>query len=940
MARFTSYHPILPSISVVLFGLIALIGISSCSSTPPAPESLSVIKSKQDPRQYRYLELDNGLKVMLIQAQESELSAAALAIPAGMYQDPAEFQGLAHYLEHMLFLGTEKYPEANALQTYLSENSGGSNAHVTTDHTAYYFQIPDDYLDGALDRFSDYFRAPLFDREYSEKERHAINNEWSMGKSQDPRILHRLRGLTGNPEHPLNQLGVGNLETLPGGDSGLYEAMVDFFERYYGPSVMTLTLIGKQNLDEQEALVRKHFSDLPRRDAERPKVAVPGITDTERGQHIYYRPQTELRQLHLEFGIENNVDQWRSKANHYVANILSSEEPGTLSHFLKDQGWANDVGVDVQPDFLGGDGLLRLTISTTKSGMDNRDQVIGAALAYIEQVRREGVTEAYYNEYKRQADHRFASQQPPAPLRHAIHSSIRMQTFSPQYINALDAEFGPYNPDAIQAVLDQLNPEAVRVWHISQGESVDTDIPHMSGQYAVRPITENQLKTWQQHGETLALNLPPLVQWADASEDEVEHDIQAFTQLVDEPALDVWFRHATHHQNGQGYLHYVWNTDLGVTDARHFVLGCLLNGLLIHQNSHVASRAGREGIHVAFDRSDSNMQNLTIHGPVKGHPELVAELMENFSTMEFNKDQLDQQRDNLARWLRSEAKNAPGQQTMRWLGRTMQAFDWDIDAFLTENESITVEDVRAYYQQVKETSTLRLYAFGHYLPEQVEAMARQSEAALGPDRRPGPIHVTETINFGQEDAFDIHRDVDHTDVAWLRAWIPGVPEDKRTTASASLKLLGILSHQPFFIQLRTEEQWGYWVQTGDTWAQNYPAFIALVQSSERSLPDIENRVERFMREFDETLQAVKPAEFEQMKSGLLQQFRQPPNDFISEASRYRHDFYRNDGNFNTHLEMADLIESTSLEKVQEDYRRWILGDGSGWITLQAQGATP
>ncbi len=720
-------------VAVFLTASVAL-GLAACSSTFTSDEPVSVIKSAQDPRDYRYLELDNGMKVMLIQTEGGNTSAA-LSVPVGSFQDPPEFQGLAHYLEHMLFLGTEKYPEANALQSYLSDNSGSANAMTSIDYTAYFFHVPDDHLDGALDRFSDYFRAPLFDRKYSEKERNAINSEWSKSRNQDSRILYQVSGLTANPEHPMRQLKIGNLETLPGGDSGLYEAMLDFFDRYYGPSVMTLTLIGKQDLDDQEQLVREHFSDLPQRDVERPEVTTPGITDAERGQNIYYRPQNEIRGVRLEFGVDNNLEQWRSQPNHYVTSILSSEEPGTLSHFLKEQGWANGVDVNIHPDFYGADGTLWININTTREGMDKRDEVIGAALAYLDQVRREGVTQEYYEEYRTQAKRRFASQQPPAPLQHAVHTAVRMHKFEPRYINALNAEFGPYNPEAIQAVLDQLRPEALRVWHLSQDEAVDTDIPHHPGQYAIRPITEEQRARWQSYSEQTAMNLPPLTQWTDIRDSDVSHDIQEFTQLVNEPNLDVWFRHATYHQNGQGYLHFVWNTDLGVTDARHFVMGVLVNGLLIHQNSGVASRARRAGVHMAFNRSDSNMQNLTIRGPVDNHPELVTELLESFGTLEFDERQLAQQRDNMERWLRSEAREAPAQQTMRWLGRAMQTFEWDVDAFLEASESVTLEDVRAYHQQLKEISTLRLYAFGHYQPEQVEAFAREGEANMGPVRQ-------------------------------------------------------------------------------------------------------------------------------------------------------------------------------------------------------------
>lgn len=75
-----------------------------------------IIKSEEDKRQYRGLMLKNGLKVLLISDPETDRSAAAMDINVGHMQDPWELPGLAHFCEHMLFLGTEKYPTENDFQ--------------------------------------------------------------------------------------------------------------------------------------------------------------------------------------------------------------------------------------------------------------------------------------------------------------------------------------------------------------------------------------------------------------------------------------------------------------------------------------------------------------------------------------------------------------------------------------------------------------------------------------------------------------------------------------------------------------------------------------------------------------------------------------------------------------------------------------------------------
>ena len=69
----------------------------------------------------------------------------------GSFQDPEDREGLAHFLEHMLFLGTEKYPDVDEYSSYLKNNGGFSNAYTARDLTNYQFQVLPDAFDGALD---------------------------------------------------------------------------------------------------------------------------------------------------------------------------------------------------------------------------------------------------------------------------------------------------------------------------------------------------------------------------------------------------------------------------------------------------------------------------------------------------------------------------------------------------------------------------------------------------------------------------------------------------------------------------------------------------------------------------------------------------------------------------------------------------------------------
>ena len=105
------------------FLLIAILALTACNNTnQDSPiKSTSVIKSKNDQREYNVIVLPNQIEILLISDPLTERSAVALAVKAGSYDEKEGFWGLAHFLEHMLFLGTKKYPEEGSFNTFIAK---------------------------------------------------------------------------------------------------------------------------------------------------------------------------------------------------------------------------------------------------------------------------------------------------------------------------------------------------------------------------------------------------------------------------------------------------------------------------------------------------------------------------------------------------------------------------------------------------------------------------------------------------------------------------------------------------------------------------------------------------------------------------------------------------------------------------------------------------
>lgn len=146
------------------------------SASPFTVLAASLEKPELDDRKYKVIKLSNELEALLIHDPETDKASAALDVKVGSFSDPKDLQGLAHFCEHLLFMGTEKYPKENDYSEYLSSHSGHSNAYTDTCDTNYYFEVGHEHLEGALDRFAQFFIAPLFLADCKDRELRAVDS--------------------------------------------------------------------------------------------------------------------------------------------------------------------------------------------------------------------------------------------------------------------------------------------------------------------------------------------------------------------------------------------------------------------------------------------------------------------------------------------------------------------------------------------------------------------------------------------------------------------------------------------------------------------------------------------------------------------------------------------------------------------------------------------
>ncbi|KAL4720112.1 hypothetical protein ACJJTC_008155 [Scirpophaga incertulas] len=413
----------------------------------------NIVKSQEDKRDYRGLLLSNNLKVLLISDSCTDKSAAALDVNVGYLSDPEELPGLAHFCEHMLFLGTEKYPEENEYNKYLSEHGGSSNASTSSDHTTYYFDVLPEYLPGALDIFAQFFISPLFTESATGRELSALNKS------------------TASPDHPFHKFGTGNRDTLERvpREKGLNvrDELLKFHDTWYSANIMTLVVFGRESLDELESLVVPLFSSVEDRSVTAPTWPNHPFPPSRCRKRAYCVPVKDLRSLSIDFPIPDTRKHYKSGPGHYLSHLLGHEGAGSLLAALKHKGWCNSL---IGGTRIGarGFGFFGVQVDLTEDGVHHVDDIIKMVFQYTSMLRAEGPQRWVWEEQRdlMATEFRFKdaglSLEPSQYGHRALCICCRYE-FPMEDVLSAYYLMTEWRPDIIEELLSLLTPENVRV---------------------------------------------------------------------------------------------------------------------------------------------------------------------------------------------------------------------------------------------------------------------------------------------------------------------------------------------------------------------------------------------------------------------------------------------------------------------------------------------
>ncbi len=205
--------------------------------------------------------LDNGLKVLLCEKPELPIVSVQLWVATGSIHEGGQIgSGLSHFLEHMVFNGTEKYPKTK-LAEVCAENGGYVNAGTSHAFTCYFIDIIYDSAELAFDIISDAMISPKFPEDAFANEKDVILRERAMCSDNPSRLALETLFSSAFLEHPIRHPVIGYADKIVLVDRPM---MLDYFNRRYSPGRSFLSVSGKISEEKTFSLAEKYFSPWKR----------------------------------------------------------------------------------------------------------------------------------------------------------------------------------------------------------------------------------------------------------------------------------------------------------------------------------------------------------------------------------------------------------------------------------------------------------------------------------------------------------------------------------------------------------------------------------------------------------------------------------------------------------------------------------------------------
>lgn len=910
--------------------------------------------SPLDTRFYRALTLPNHLRVLIVSDNTSDKAAASLDVSVGNYSDPPQLPGLAHFLEHMLFLGTDKYPEEGSYNTFLSENGGYSNAYTSSENTNFHFDMlisdrdpkhPAPRFREALDRFAQFFTSPLFTESAADRELNAVHSEHQKNLQNDMRRIYQLKRSAANPEHPFSKFGTGSKETLDDipRESGIdtRAQLLAFYREYYSANLMNLCIIAPYPLDLLQQWTVDLFSAIPNQQRKNPCEEyrhLSPLLDDHYGLMFHIEPVRDIRLLELSWHTPTYIHDYRSKPSLFVSCLLDEEGEGSVLSLLKKRGWCDSlcIGTGDMMTF----GIVQMTVTLTNEGVNFINDIIDTIYQYIRMLKRDGIPKWLFDEEAGLSEISFRFRESEDPVSFVTRITSKMPCVQPEEYLSSHFLYKKYDPAQIEEVLNAFTPENGNIVVVGKFVAGSTDRKERwyKSPYRVERVDEASLKRWNSSDIHKDLYLPPVNPFIPTKFDILGEPLPDGEKTVEGPTVVernenfVLFHHLdrTFQLPSARITIQFWTPWVYVT-PRHGAMAYLLTTLLEDSLTEYSYPAAKAGFTYRLDKTGTGLL-LVIDGYSHRIDVLLDAIVRKMKNFEVDENRFAVQKDLAMRNYINFEKNQPVSLAMYGISHLLEQPRWHIREYVEcfNRGEITLDRMKQFAKEVVEKMWVSALVCGNVKSEDAIKMMQGVQQTLGYM----PLRNTENVKprvvelpIGQEVYFRrAHVNEDDNNSAIEVFFQIGALGD--FARDVRLELLSEILNKPAFHELRTVQQLGYMVFEGIRDIEGVRGLYFIVQSTVADPDELMKRIDEFLIDVRKVvLDAMTGEKFQDYATALTANKAEPDRTLAVRSSRFWGEIDRGFLQFDREEREIEALRKVTKEEVIEMFDDYIAKDG-------------
>jgi insulysin len=878
----------------------------------PAKDTAEITKPALDRKTYAFKTLPNGLRTLVVQDPDATKAGVAVAVDAGSYSDGLDYPGLAHFCEHMLFLGNEKYPTQGDFDNFLSQHDGMSNAYTDQEMTVYFNEVGMTGFDGTMDRFAQFFIAPLFNRSMARKEIQAVDSEHQKNLPDAFRRTWEVMRSLANPESPVSRFYTGDIHTLLTDESG--NKVVDALKKYHGENYCAgrerLVIVANMSTAELMAKAEEHFAGLPKGHCVEHK-EFDGV-DPWKGRlgQMLHMGTRGTAQLWTMFALPPTKPHYKAQPAAYLQYLFSDATEGSLRATLKAQNLAN--GVSSWTSDTSAAAMLWLVFDLTDEGVKNYPKVLEHLTAYTETVRAKGVDMSVYTSLADLAKVHFDYQDPAdSSMSQVSNLAASLTSYGPE--DVLTSSYLITDPDAkvVAEFLDHLRTDqmnaalATPAFTTPEEEkaALEKRFPGVKAtvgeeQYYHVPYVQTELAaelgaklTKPFDGEEKPAFAVPGALVHVPSELEVITDTSGeHPKRLPSTRSELWWKGMGVHKLPKAEVLVKLAFGKEVADVELAALGLLHAELVRDSLEADVDELLSSGVGYSFNKEGDGF-TLRFYGYDQHLEVLMQKVLEKVWEPTVSDFIFERIRQAKVHHFQDVTSAQAFEHASEFYSVAMDSDSYSRLEYLQvlQAKETNAARVKEVVKKAMSKSRLTMLFVGNIPSKRAETMASLVEnAVLQGDALTEEQEFEASVVHPHDETMvrvrnPIPQDPNHATVN-VYQW----PEPPTIAQRVNLMLLGQMLHRKAFDELRTTRQLGYVVSAGVVPHGPIGELRVLVQGTKATPDTVDGYIETMLSHFGSDLAEMSDEEFENRKEGVRVQLSKHDQTLSAEAGRYWH----------------------------------------------------